>query len=69
MYICIVSPILTNIVNHLKSLPIRRNSKHLISQIDMISNYIKNVGVMNKSTADEYFRRLNSFKIFISNVF
>lgn len=56
-------------VNHSISLPIQRRDKPLINRIDVISKYIKNVSIMNKSTADEYLRRLTSFKNFISNAF
>ena len=55
--------------NYSASLPIQRSSKPLINRIDVISKYIKNISIMNKSTADEYLRRLTSFKNFISNTF
>ena len=55
--------------NPLTSPPIQRSSKPLINRIDVISKYIKNVSIMNKSTADVYLRRLTSFKNFISNAF
>ena len=54
---------------HSTSLPIQRSSKPLINHIDVISKYVKNVSIMNKSTADAYLRRLTSFKNFISNAF
>jgi integrase len=55
--------------NHSTSLQLQRSSKPLINCIDMISKYIKNVSIMNKSIADECLRRLTSFKNFISNAF
>jgi hypothetical protein len=56
-------------VNHSTSPPIQRSNKPLINHIDVISKYVKNVSIMNKSTADEYLGRLTSFKNFISNAF
>ena len=32
---------------------------------DHISSYIANIAIMNKSTASEYLRRLNSFRKFL----
>ena len=58
-----------NMANRSTSLPIQRSSKPLINRIDVISKYVKNVSIMNKSTADEYLRRLTSFKNFTSNAF
>ena len=55
--------------NHSSSLPIQRSSRPLINRSDVISKYIKNVSIMNKSTAYVYLRRLTSFRNFISNAF
>ena len=55
--------------NDSSSLPIQRSSRPLINRSDVISKYIKNVGVMNKSTAYVYLRRLTSFRKVISNAF
>jgi integrase len=54
---------------HSTSLPIQRSSRPLINRSDVISKYIKNVGIMNKSTAYVYLKRLASFRKFISSAF
>jgi integrase len=54
--------------NH-PSLPIRQSSPPLINNSSAISKYVKNVSIMNKTTAYVYLRRLISFKNFLSDAF
>ena len=51
------------------SSPIQQGNGSMIKDSNTISKYIKNVNIMNKTTAYVYLRRLASFKNFISNAF
>jgi integrase len=47
---------------------IKKNSTSFnVNDDDMINEYIKNISIMNNSTAHEYWKRLNSFQMFINN--
>ena len=52
-------------MTNVKDLAKKRQSN--LSIASSVTNYIKNVGTMNKSTAREYALRLNDFMNFVAN--